>query len=353
MPDKRVILGAALIGRTYGPAGRAFREEVMSMINGKWFRSVDGCEECEKQLNDLEWLLPCLIGIMVFAAINLGVVINAVGGEAQAWLISCLSLLFILITIAYIKVGRPVHAYVLKDKKGRRHTHLREPQINKGVFICTGMPDLTDVENMIVEGPIYKIQVRGWGRRRHAILNANLGNWQLLDSPRESNEVYPNLTIDNGAVRLTNISIEQADRIIQNACSPVETLTKCNPKETACLYQYAAAYSALSAVVEDVIKLIESWKGSSNSKIGMGARLMLQHARQCGDIANIHFPAPANVHLKIFEQTNALKQTIIAIVGDLIAEETKRSPKLREFVAGRSQYLPKDEAAQTGVSATA
>ena len=307
-----------------------------------------GCAECKQEMKKIpEWVLA--IESVGLAILFCFIIVLAVSGSMATMVFIVFSIVAAgILSLAYAKHGRRVFIYTFKDSKGRWHTHLDEPQKKCGAHIC--MADFTLAEDMIIKEPILKIQVRGWGRKRHEILNGNFGNWELSDfrNPLGSvNEgggqvIYPfNLTLDNGTTRQKKLPLDWAYRIIQSRYQPVCALAEYDAYELAYLREIATSYEVMRAVTGDIIELIEQWRGSSESKIGMSSRIMLERLRQCAAV-NIHDPGEtirAALEKKIAEP----KQILLNAVTWMIATEAVRSRKLRDFVAAKPQYLPPDE----------
>ncbi|MFA4846455.1 MAG: hypothetical protein WC654_07950 [Patescibacteria group bacterium] len=303
---------------------------------------TEKCAECSKEMEAVGQWGPCLY---IFAVVGTFLLAGLTDPSVTLFLICTAIFLPTLIALLYIKTGRRVFHYTSKDSKGRWHTHLDEPQKKCGAYIC--LADFTHAEDMIIKEPIFKIHVRGWGPKRHEILNGNYGNWKLSDFYVEIGSFSPVLTLDNGITRQKNVTLKLAYQIVQSRYQPICALAEYDPEKTRHLMEIAASHAVMSAVVRDVIELIGQWKGSSSSKVGMAARMMLEKAEihtACEITAgeNPHLTArscgltPIAIDAPMAERIGSWSRSVNAA----IAAQAAQSLTLRHFVAGKPQYLP-------------
>ena len=318
--------------------------ERCDMLNFASYKTT-WCAECRKEPKEIPGWLPLLEAVWWLSAL-MCVSIMITICQPITTLFVWLSITIIgIITTSYVTYGRRLFIYPFKDSQGRWHTHVDEPQKKCGAHIC--MADFIHAEDMIIKNPIWKIQVRGWGRKRHEILNGYYGNWKPSDFHCNINcDSDPpffsvSLTLDNGTTRQKRVELDRAHKIIQSRYQPVCALAEYDADELAYLQEIATSYEVMRTVTGDIVELIERWKGSSESKIGMSARIMLERLRQCAAV-NIHDQGGA-IRAKVEKKTAEPKQVLLRAVTSMIKAEATRSPKLRDFVASKPQYLPPDE----------
>lgn len=346
VPNKMVSLGAALIDRTYGPSEELV--ERCGMLDFMSFKTK-GCAECEKGMKENSawgWVLQD-IAVPGAAPLLIAIILAIGAGMILTVFLSVSIVAAGVIITSYRAYGRRVFCYTFKDSKGRWHTHLDEPQKKCGAYIC--MADFQSTEDMIIKEPILKVQVRGWGRKRHEILNGNFGNWTLSDFHHPVGGVnegggrvlWPfNLTLDNGSTRQKNVGLDMAYRIIQSRYVPVYALAEYDLDETNYLRAIAASHAMIQIAITDIIELINASKGSSSSKIGMAARVMLEKIQESTAEVRALW---GSGKLKVNDVSARYAQEISRCIVQNIAAEAAKSATLRNFVAAKPQYLPPDE----------
>jgi hypothetical protein len=340
---------------------------------------VPECRECVKKIDSPLTYIHLAVFLMLDSILFwCGMIFMK--NDMQLWFNVWVVLITVTILADFVWYGvcniQGTAYYAFLDKHDHLHIHTKEPQYNaeKNVYFSAALIKDKDTafEDMVIERPILKIMSGGWFNgwlNRNKILGVRDGyghpggchhygkktgyNIKKVLFPFASNEfsiISVQVEFSHcGTVCSTPwLNLSRAINVIQST-APAELYLFLIEKDRhyvdrgiledrrKMLMDYVSLANAndskvvaLSAIVGDTINLIASWRGSEQSKVGMGARCFLETALK----AFSKSPAMCPGSVPVPEITS----TFLDTARQAIITEAKNNKVLRRFLETDNLY---------------
>jgi len=309
---------------------------------------TEGCKECEKGepkrpadaittfqvLTAILLLFTCcwVVSLIVGVALKGQSFLNTEHTVATLGLCVFSLMLYIISMI----LEKNIFEHVFKQH-GSWHTHYEVPIREGDDYIFMG--ENKGREDMIIHGPIFKLQICGWGKMRHSTLQGNFNGWEITKY-YIGGDGNPYIDLKRGLqTRQEMVWMEAAYNIVGNTCDPIHCLADHDSSLIFAYQQLALQKEITDEVITDVIELIRLWKNSERSNVGMGSRVMLEEMMKA--LRKDHVESQKTELLD--ESTQMLLGSVRAVLQRNIAAITEKSEKVRAFVGSKPQYLPKPQ----------
>ena len=320
------------------------------------------CKECVKKINQPRDLSTIVIGLVpVILLLTFAKMFYETQMEKVGIILTLAAVVIIVIEFAYYVVcniqGTVYYAFL--DKHDCLHLHTIEPQYNaeKKVYFSSSLikDKDTSFDDMIIVRPILKFLSRGWFSRllsKNEILGVRNGKPDgyskkagfamkkefLSSRPNDFSAICTKIEFNSrGAVFLTPwLDLERAINLIQSTEPDdlyiflvqkdlrfVDKPTFVNMKEETKIKE--SELGAIVILVNDAIKFLLAWRGSEQSKVGMGCRYFLQTVADCFES---HRPK------KTGDSYDSMIQSILDNTRLAITEKTENNKILQRFIEG-------------------